>query len=44
MIGDNIKITVEQIKGGKVRLSIDAPKEVRILRGELKAKIEAKNE
>lgn len=34
-IGDNIKITVVQIKGNQVRIAIDAPQDVRILRGEL---------
>lgn len=35
-IGDNIKITVVRITGGSVRLAIDAPKDVNIVRGELK--------
>jgi len=37
-IGENIKITVTQIRGDKVRIGIEAPKEVRILRDELKDK------
>lgn len=35
LIGDNIVVRVERISGDSVRLSIDAPKDVRILRGEL---------
>lgn len=34
-IGDNIKITIVQVKGNQVRVAIDAPKDVQILRGEL---------
>ena len=34
-IGDNIVITVVQIKGKGVRLGIDAPKDLRVLRSEL---------
>ena len=39
-IGDNIKVTVLQIKGNSIRLGIDAPKDVRIVRGELPIKQE----
>ena len=35
VIGDAITITVVDVKGDNVRISIEAPKEVRILRGEL---------
>ena len=35
VIGDNVKITVLQIKGNSIRLGIDAPSDVRIVRGEL---------
>jgi carbon storage regulator CsrA len=34
-IGDNITITVVQVRGNSVRIAIDAPKSVRILRSEL---------
>lgn len=34
-IGDDIRITVLQISGGQVRIGIDAPKDVIILREEL---------
>ncbi len=35
-IGNDIKLTIIKIKGGQVRLAIEAPKEVKVLRGELK--------
>lgn len=34
-IDENIFITVSEVRGGRVRLSIDAPESVRILRKEL---------
>ena len=37
-IGNDIKIFVTRVKGGQVRIGIDAPKEERVLRGELKIK------
>lgn len=37
VIGDNIKVTVLQVKGNSVRLGIEAPRDVRIVRGELPA-------
>ena len=36
-IGSDIKITVKRVRGGEVRLGIEAPKDVRIVRGELDA-------
>lgn len=35
VIGDNITITVQRVAGGRVSLAIEAPRDVRILRGEL---------
>ena len=35
MIGENVKVTVLKIKGNTVRLGIEAPREVRVIRGEL---------
>lgn len=35
MIGDNIKVEVVRSKDGHLRLAIDAPKEISILRGEV---------
>ncbi len=39
MIGNDITLSVEAIAKGMVKLGIEAPKEVVILRGELKDKI-----
>ena len=35
VIGGNVKITVLSVKGNQVRLGIEAPSEMGILRGEL---------
>lgn len=35
-IGDNIKITVTYISGKQVKLGIDAPRDVTVIRSELK--------
>ena len=43
VIGDNIKIVVVEIKGDKVRLGIDAPKEVTVHRKEVWDKINNDN-
>jgi carbon storage regulator len=37
LIGDNISVTVLRVHGEKVRLGIEAPRGVRILRSELRA-------
>jgi carbon storage regulator CsrA len=34
-IGDNVTITVLRVKGQAVRIGIDAPRELRVVRGEL---------
>ena len=36
-ISDDITLTVSRVRGGRVRLSIEAPKSIRILRKEVKA-------
>lgn len=36
VIGDNITVVVSRISGNRVTLAIEAPQEVRIVRGELK--------
>jgi len=41
MIGDDIVVTVVQVRGDEVRLGIDAPKEVPIHRREIYEKIKA---
>jgi carbon storage regulator CsrA len=38
LIGDNIKITILRVKGASVRIGIDAPADVRVVRGELNCK------
>ncbi|MEM6471148.1 MAG: carbon storage regulator [Planctomycetota bacterium] len=38
LIGDDVRLTVVRIDANRVRIGIDAPDEVRILRGELAAK------
>jgi carbon storage regulator len=42
-IGDNITITVVEIKGNQVRLGIDAPSDVLIYRKELYERIREEN-
>jgi len=37
-IGSNITITILRVKGNSVRVGIDAPREVRVVRGELTIK------
>lgn len=36
-IGDNIKIKLIRVRGNSVRIGIDAPREVRVVRGELES-------
>lgn len=40
-IGDNIKVSVIRLEGGRVRLGVDAPKDVCILRAELEKDLAA---
>ncbi len=35
VIGDNIVVTIVQVQGDRVRLGLEAPREVRIIRAEL---------
>jgi carbon storage regulator CsrA len=44
VIGDGIKITVLKIKGNTIRLGIEAPRDVKIIRGELAVKPEINHE
>ena len=37
LIGNDIKITVVRIQGNSVRIGIDAPRDLRVIRGELEA-------
>lgn len=43
VIGDNIVVTVVEIKGDSIRLAIEAPREVKIYRGEIYDAIAAEN-
>ncbi|MBF0118062.1 MAG: carbon storage regulator CsrA [Desulfobacterales bacterium] len=43
MIGDDIEITVVEVKGSKVRLGINAPKMIPIHRKEIYLKIKEQN-
>lgn len=43
-IGENISVTVVRITGGGVRLGIEAPSELPVIREELKTRIEADNQ
>ena len=43
IIGDDIKITVVEMKGGGVRIGIDAPRELKVHRQEVFDKIEQEN-
>lgn len=44
IIGDNITITVQSISSDKVKIAIDAPKDVQIIREELKIAEESNRE
>ncbi len=43
VIGDNITLTVIEVRGDSVRLAFDAPKEVKIYRGEIYEAIVSEN-
>lgn len=43
MIGDDIEITVSKLEDGSVKLGIEAPKDVTILRKELYEEIKKEN-
>ena len=36
LIGDDIVLTINRISGNRVAIGIDAPRQIRIIRGELK--------
>ena len=44
VIGDNIVVTVVEIKGDNIRLAIDAPRQIKIYRGEIYDDIAAENQ
>jgi len=43
IIGDDIKITVVELKGGGVRIGIDAPRELKVHRQEVFERIKQEN-
>jgi carbon storage regulator len=43
VIGDNIVITVVEVKGDNIRIGIDAPRDVKVYRGEIYEAIAAEN-
>jgi len=43
VIGDNIKVTVSDIKNGQIKLGISAPKEVTVNREEVVKEIKGEN-
>lgn len=44
MIGDEIRINIVEVQGDSVRLAIDAPRNVRIYRGEIYHAIQEENQ
>jgi carbon storage regulator len=36
LIGDNVVLTINRISGNRVAIGIEAPRQVRVVRGELK--------
>lgn len=44
MIGDSVEITVSKLEDGSVKLGIDAPKDMTILRKELYEEVKKENE
>ncbi|NCP04553.1 MAG: carbon storage regulator CsrA, partial [Deltaproteobacteria bacterium] len=43
IIGDDIRITVVELKGGGVRIGIDAPREMKVHRQEVYERIKQEN-
>lgn len=43
LIGDDIEITISKIDDGSVKIAIEAPREIRILRKELYKEVESEN-
>lgn len=40
MIGDNIKVTIADVKGNQVRIGVSAPKDVEVHRSEIYQRIQ----
>ena len=43
LIGDDIEITISKIDDGSVKIAIEAPREIRILRKELYTEVQNEN-
>jgi carbon storage regulator len=43
-IGDSVVVTVLEIRGNKVRIGIDTPTDIRVLRTELRDRVSAASE
>jgi carbon storage regulator len=44
LIGDGVEVVVVRVEGDRVVLGIEAPREVRVVRGELLRAVEAENQ
>lgn len=44
LIGDDIEITISKVSDGSVKIAIDAPKKMKILRKELYSAVKEENE
>lgn len=44
MIGDNIVVNVVEVQGDNVRIAIEAPREIKIYRGEIYRAIQEENQ
>ena len=44
VIGDNIVVTVVSVKGDSIRITVEAPKEIKIYRGEIYDAIAEENQ
>ncbi|PIE98726.1 MAG: carbon storage regulator [Treponema sp.] len=43
IIGDNVELTIIEIKGDQVKIGIDAPRELKVFRHELYEEIQKEN-
>jgi len=41
VIGGNVKVTITEVKGKRVRVSVDAPEEIDVFRTEIQDRIDA---
>lgn len=43
IIGDNIRVLVQAINGNQVRIGVEAPRDLRVDRAEVRVRIDAEN-